>query len=69
MRDAIQTSHVKTLQGAVSFDENGDIDNRVDQRVPDPARHDKYPVDDIIHQYNYIGVAPLRARERDRTLP
>ena len=35
VRDAIQTSHVKTLQGEVSFDANGDIENRIDQRLPD----------------------------------
>jgi branched-chain amino acid transport system substrate-binding protein len=29
VRDALQTSKVKTLQGEVSFDENGDITNRV----------------------------------------
>src|SRR5215469_13357811 len=29
IRDAIQQSHLKTLQGEVSFDANGDIENRI----------------------------------------
>ncbi len=57
VRDAIQTAKVKTLQGEVSFDENGDINSRVVSVFQ--IKHDpKYPVDDIIHQYKYIGVAP-----------
>ena len=57
VRDAIQNSHVKTLQGEVSFDANGDIANRVIS-VFQIARNDKYPLDDMIHQYKYMGVAP-----------
>ena len=57
IRDAIQASHVKTLQGVVSFDPNGDIENRVIS-VFQITRNDKYPLDDIIHQYKYLGVAP-----------
>jgi branched-chain amino acid transport system substrate-binding protein len=57
MRDAIQASSLKTLQGTVSFDQNGDIKSRVVsvfKVVHDP----KYKDDDIIHQYKYVGVAP-----------
>jgi branched-chain amino acid transport system substrate-binding protein len=57
VRDAIQNADVKTLQGSVSFDENGDIKSRVVsvfQIVHDP----KSPDDDMVHQYKYIGVAP-----------
>ena len=57
VRDAIQTSHVRTLQGEVSFDANGDIENRVIS-VFQITRNDKYPLDDVIHQYKYLGVAP-----------
>jgi branched-chain amino acid transport system substrate-binding protein len=60
VRDAIQASHVKTLQGEVSFDANGDIENRVIS-VFQITRNDKYPLDDIIHQYKYLGVAPASA--------
>ncbi len=57
VRDAIQDSHLKTLQGEVSFDENGDITNRVVsvfKIVKDPS----HPLDDVLHQYKYMGVAP-----------
>ncbi|HEV2101046.1 MAG TPA: branched-chain amino acid ABC transporter substrate-binding protein [Stellaceae bacterium] len=57
VRDAIQQSHVKTLQGEVSFDDNGDIENRV-VSVFRITRNDKYPLDDVLHQYKYMGVAP-----------
>jgi len=57
VRDAIQNSHVKTLQGEVSFDANGDIENRVIS-VFQITRNDKYPLDDLLHQYKYVGVAP-----------
>ncbi len=57
VRDAIQQSHVKTLQGEVTFDDNGDIENRV-VSVFRITRNDKYPLDDVLHQYKYMGVAP-----------
>ncbi|MFZ3237939.1 MAG: branched-chain amino acid ABC transporter substrate-binding protein [Stellaceae bacterium] len=57
VRDAIQQSHVKTLQGEISFDANGDVENRVIS-VFQITRNDKYPLDDVLHQYKYIGVAP-----------
>ena len=57
IRDAIQSAKVKTLQGEVAFDENGDIVSRVISVFE--IKHDpKYPDDDVIHQYKYIGVAP-----------
>ena len=57
VRDAIQSTHLKTLQGEISFDENGDITNRVISafRI---EKDDKYPLDDVLHQYKYMGVAP-----------
>ncbi|HEU0156826.1 MAG TPA: branched-chain amino acid ABC transporter substrate-binding protein [Stellaceae bacterium] len=57
VRDAIQQSHVKTLQGEIAFDANGDIANRV-VSVFQITRNDKYPLDDVLHQYKYVGVAP-----------
>jgi len=57
VRDAMQASNVKTLQGQVSFDANGDIKDRtvsVFQYAHDP----KFPENDIIHQQKYLGVAP-----------
>ena len=57
VRDAIQSSKVKTLQGTVSFDQNGDLMDRTISVFQ--IKQDKnYPADDILHQYHYIGVAP-----------
>ncbi len=60
VRDAIQQSHLKTLQGEVTFDANGDIENRIIS-VFQITRNDKYPLDDVLHQYKYMGVAPASA--------
>jgi branched-chain amino acid transport system substrate-binding protein len=57
VRDAIATSNVNTLQGNISFDENGDIKSR-EVSVFQIKRDDKYPADDVLHQYKYMGVAP-----------
>jgi branched-chain amino acid transport system substrate-binding protein len=57
VRDAIQDANTKTLQGTVSFDENGDITNKVIsvwQIHHDPS----FPEDDVSHQLKYIGDAP-----------
>jgi branched-chain amino acid transport system substrate-binding protein len=60
VRDAIQTSHVPTLQGTVSFDKNGDIENRI-VSVFQCVHNDKFPFDDVSHQFKYLGVAPQTA--------
>jgi len=57
VRDAIQEANVKTLQGTVSFDENGDIKNKivsVFQCHHNPQAAD----DDVLQQYKYLGIAP-----------
>src|SRR5215470_9117313 len=57
VRDAIQSANINTLQGPVSFDENGDIVSKVIsvfKITHDPKSAD----DDVQHQYKYIGVAP-----------
>ena len=57
VRDAIAAANVQTLQGRVEFDENGDIRDRtvsVFQVRQDPA----YPLDDMLRQYHFVGVAP-----------
>jgi len=57
VRDAIQATHLKTLQGDVSFDANGDLNTKIISIFQ--IVHDaKFPEDDILHQYKYIGVAP-----------
>ncbi len=57
VRDAIQTSKTKTLQGVVSFDENGDITNR-EVSVFQIKKDDQHPLDSVLHQYKYLGIAP-----------
>jgi branched-chain amino acid transport system substrate-binding protein len=60
VRDAIQTAKVETLQGTVSFDQYGDINDRtisVFQAREDP----NYPPEAVLHQYRYLGVAPQSA--------
>ncbi len=57
MRDAIQDHTAKTLQGEISFDQNGDISSRV-VSVFQINKDDKFPLDDVLHQYKYLGVAP-----------
>ena len=57
VRDAIQAARVKTLQGEITFDENGDLRNR-EISVFRIVKTDKYPLDDVLHQYKYLGVAP-----------
>ena len=57
MEEALATAKVPTLQGVVSFDQNGDIKDRtvsVFQIHKDTSK----PLDDISAQYKYIGVAP-----------
>ncbi len=57
IRDAIQNSHVKTLQGTVSFDKNGDIKDRTVSVFQ--YRHDtSHPADDLTAQLKYLTVAP-----------
>ena len=57
IRDAIQATNLKTLQGTISFDQNGDIKTRI-VSVFRIVHDSKYKDDDIIHQYKYVGVAP-----------
>jgi branched-chain amino acid transport system substrate-binding protein len=57
VRDAIQATKLKTLQGEVSFDANGDINQRV-VAVFQVQHNTAFPVDDLVHQYKYVGVAP-----------
>jgi len=57
VRDAIQNSHVQTLQGTVAFDQNGDILDRT-VSVFQYRHDDKHPADDITHQLKYLEAAP-----------
>jgi branched-chain amino acid transport system substrate-binding protein len=57
VRDYIQTAKVKTLQGTVAFDANGDLQDRTIS-VFQIKKDSNYSADDMVHQYHYIGVAP-----------
>jgi branched-chain amino acid transport system substrate-binding protein len=57
VRDAIQATRLKTMQGMVSFDGNGDLVSKV-VSVFQIKYDTKFPVDDVLHQFKYIGVAP-----------
>jgi branched-chain amino acid transport system substrate-binding protein len=57
VRDAIQSAKLMTLQGEVSFDNNGDINQKV-VSVYRITHDTKYADDDVVHQYKYVGVAP-----------
>jgi branched-chain amino acid transport system substrate-binding protein len=57
VRDYIQTAKVKTLQGTVAFDANGDLQDRTIS-VFQIKKDANYAADDMVHQYHYIGVAP-----------
>jgi branched-chain amino acid transport system substrate-binding protein len=57
VRDAMQATNLKTLQGVISFDDNGDIKDRT-VSVFQYKKDSKYPADDFTHQNAYIGVAP-----------
>jgi branched-chain amino acid transport system substrate-binding protein len=57
VRDYIQTAKVKTLQGTVAFDANGDLADRTIS-VFQIKKDVNYSADDMVHQYHYIGVAP-----------
>jgi branched-chain amino acid transport system substrate-binding protein len=56
VRDAIQAGKVDTLQGPVSFDANGDLSDHV-VSVFQVQRDSAWPVNDVVHQFKYIGVA------------
>ena len=57
IRDAIEATHLDTLQGTISFDKNGDLESRVIS-VFRIKRDTAYPPADMAHQFKYIGVAP-----------
>ena len=57
VRDAIQSTKLETLQGMVSFDANGDLSNRI-VSIFQIQNNPKYPANDVVHQYKYIGAAP-----------
>jgi branched-chain amino acid transport system substrate-binding protein len=57
VRDAIQATNLPTIQGVVSFDENGDLKDRTVSVFQIQQDKNARP-DDISRQYHYIGPAP-----------
>ena len=57
VRDAVADAKVKTLQGTVAFDENGDIQDKVIS-IFQAHENKGSPLDDVDAQFKYIGVAP-----------
>ncbi len=57
VRDAIQASNLETIQGAVSFDANGDIRDRTIS-VFQIRKDNSKPLDSVRDQFHYIGTAP-----------
>lgn len=57
VRDAIATTNLKTLQGDISFDANGDMNSKV-VSIYQVKYDSKYPMGDVVHQFKYVGVAP-----------
>ena len=57
VRDAMQQTKLKTLQGEVSFDDNGDILQKV-VSVYQYHENKAAPADSLDAQAPYIGVAP-----------
>ena len=57
LREAIQVSKTPTLQGTVTFDENGDLTSHTIS-IFQVVKNTNYPLTDILHQFKYIGTAP-----------
>lgn len=57
VRDAIQDSDVKTLQGVVQFDGNGDIKDRT-VSVFQVRKDTRYKLDDMLRQFAFVATAP-----------
>jgi branched-chain amino acid transport system substrate-binding protein len=57
VRDAIQSTKLDTLQGVVSFDDNGDLTSKI-VSIFQVQHNPAFPDADIVHQYKYIGAAP-----------
>ncbi len=57
VRDAIASTNLKTLQGDISFDANGDMNSKVVSIFQ--VQYDlTHPMNDVVRQFKYVGVAP-----------
>jgi branched-chain amino acid transport system substrate-binding protein len=60
VRDAVATTKLKTLQGVLAFDENGDVQDKVISvfRAHEDKADTSCKIEDDGCQFKYIGVAP-----------
>lgn len=54
---AMLETRIQSLQGEISFDQNGDLRNKIIS-IYRVERDPKYPDDAVAHQFRYVGVAP-----------
>ncbi|HTC11200.1 MAG TPA: branched-chain amino acid ABC transporter substrate-binding protein [Acetobacteraceae bacterium] len=57
VRDAIAATKLKTLQGEIQFDPNGDTLSKV-VAIYQVKTDTAFPAGDVVHQFRYVGVAP-----------
>jgi branched-chain amino acid transport system substrate-binding protein len=57
VRDAIATTNIKSLQGDISFDANGDMNSKI-VSIYQVKYDSNFPMGDVVHQFKYVGVAP-----------
>ena len=57
VRDAIASTNLKTLQGDISFDANGDMNSKV-VSIFQVQYDSTHPMNDVVRQFKYVGVAP-----------
>jgi branched-chain amino acid transport system substrate-binding protein len=57
VRDAIAATKLKTLQGEIEFDANGDTLSKV-VSIYQVKTSTAFPPGDVVHQFRYVGVAP-----------
>jgi ABC-type branched-subunit amino acid transport system substrate-binding protein len=57
VRGAMLKTHLKLLQGEVSFDANGDLASKV-VSIFQVQYNPKYTLADVVHQFRFVGPAP-----------
>lgn len=58
VREAMLTTKLDLLQGEVAFDKNGDLASTA-VSIFQVQYTKAYPIEDVIHQFHYVGTAPV----------
>lgn len=58
VREAMLSTHLDAIQGEISFDKNGDLASTA-VSIFQVKQNPNYPVGDVVHQFTYIGPAPV----------